>query len=130
MTTAVPQRSVTITLSGSSAADARVSYSYWSPNSGLSYTNSPNCDLLCKTATDTLFLLDYASTGAGWTIVNTTPNPATAPTLEQWLGPAAQSLMTYNPCITVGTFNFFINYVNVVTGAVVSFDPQEGNEPG
>jgi hypothetical protein len=130
MNTATPQRNVTIAVSGRSADDAQVRYSYWSPNDGITRAASPTCDLDQVRATNTLFLLDYQSSLNGWTITGVEPNPAGAPTLQTIQGPAGQSVMTVFPQLPVTeVFNFYIVYKNTLTGAVVRFDPQENNTP-
>ncbi|APA68743.1 MULTISPECIES: hypothetical protein [unclassified Janthinobacterium] len=122
-----PQRTITISIIGNDQ-NAQVRYSYWSPITGLTYQQSPICDLTSKQATYCLFLLDYESTRNGWTIVNTSPN-GTSPVLAQVAGAYNLSVMTINPYTTLDTYNFYINYRNALTGIEVSFDPQEGNIP-
>jgi hypothetical protein len=128
MNTATPQRTVTVTIYGKSADDAQITYSYWSPSTGVAHTASPTCDLTQTCATNTLFLLDYQSSQNGWTITGVEPNPAGAPALETIPGPAKQSVMTLFPDLSVPQiFNFYISFTNTLTGAVVRFDPQEKN---
>jgi len=125
---AVPQRTVEIHLEGL-GTDAVADYTYTSPYTHEYHEHAPNCDLVNKLPTNVLFFLDYDSTLNGWTIVNITPNPSTAPLLQNWLGPQGQSLVTYDPCTTETIYSFYINYENTITGAVVSIDPQEGSVP-
>jgi hypothetical protein len=129
MSTATPQRTVTISLSGTTEESTNVLYSYWSPNDGLTRVKIPKCELVQKGATNTLFVLDYESTLSGWTITGTQPNPAGAPALEAIRGPAGTSIMTMFPELSVPQiFNFFIVFKNTVTGASIMNDPQEGND--
>lgn len=130
MTTAIPQRTVTITIRGTGQADARVNYSYWSPNDSMVRVAASRCDLIEKHATNTLFVLDYASTLDGWTMVRTSPNPEGAPALPFELGPEGTSLLTKYACRKQHNYAFYIHYKNTVTGGTAVFDPQEGNEPG
>jgi hypothetical protein len=120
------QRTITLSINGSDK-DAQVFYTYTSPVTGLSYVDAPVCDLLCNQPINCLFLLDYLSTLNGWTIIDTTPNGT--PALEQVAGARRLSIMTINPYDTPGTYKFFINYKNELTGAVIHRDPQEGNIP-
>jgi hypothetical protein len=126
MTPPIPQRTVTLTVIGTDH-HATVSYSYWSPVTGHTYTHAPTCELVCKTATDTLFVLDYRSAAAGWTLLRTRPNHT--PALDSVLGPKQLSLMTIDPYSKDITYKFYIDYVNTVTEASISIDPQEGNDP-
>lgn len=130
MTTAVPQRTVSICLLGRTADDAQISYSYWSPNDGMVRVASPICDMVNKKATNTLFVLDYPTTLNGWNIVGTKPKHPGAPTLATAVGPANTSIITFDPCLIKGDFAFYIIYENTITQSKVYFDPQEGNEPG
>lgn len=130
MTSAIPQRTVTISIRGSNQADASASYSYWSPTDGLMRWSANRCDLINRRATNTLFVLDYASTLDGWTMVETSPNPAGASALPFQAGPQGTSLLTIDSFHEMKTFAFYIHYKNTLTGAVVLIDPQEGNEPG
>jgi hypothetical protein len=130
MTNATPQRIVNITLTGRHADETQVMYSYWSPNDGFVRSGGPNCDLYQQYATNTLFVLDYASTLNGWTIVRTEPNPPGTLGLEMIRGPKNTSLMTLFPDRHPGeVYNFYIVYKNEITGDTVRFDPQEGNIP-
>lgn len=127
---ATPQRTVTISVSGRMVEDAHVSYSYWAPHDGLTRTSTSVCDLYQSTATNTLFVLDFASARNGWTIVGTEPNPAGSPALPTIAGPANLSIMTMFPDRAPGeTYSFFIVYQNTLTDVTVRFDPQEGNRP-
>ena len=120
-----PQINVVISFNATNT----VAYTYTQPR-GQSYTNSPSCDLAITQATNCLFVLDYASTLAGWTITGISPNPAGAEVLPSTLGPAGLSLMTNDPFNEAGhVFNYYINYTNTVTGMNTSQDPQEGNQP-
>jgi len=130
MITATPQRTVTISLNGRMAEDTQVSYSYWSPRDGVSRSGMPTCDLYMACKTNTLFVLDYASTMNGWTITGIEPNPAGAPVLESIAGPANLSIMTLFPDDAPGeSYKFYIVYYNTVTQLQVRFDPQEQNRP-
>lgn len=130
MKQATPQRTVTISVSGRTEEDARVSYSYWSPNDGLMRANTPVCDLYQKYSTNTLFVLDYASTQDGWTITGIAPNPSGAPALESIRGPKLTSIMTmFVESEQPELYKFFILYKNTITGASLAVDPQEGNTP-
>jgi hypothetical protein len=127
---AISQRSVSISLTGRTDKDAQVAYSYWSPNDGFTRTASQSCDLYHKVDTNTLFLLDYASTLNGWTITGIEPNPPGAPVPESILGPEHMSLMTlFRDGGKPVEYKFYIHYKNKITGAKVRFDPQEGNIP-
>lgn len=106
-----------------------VTYSYWSPITGLSYVNAQQCDLKIDRPTACLFVLDFQSTLAGWTMPNTTPHGDSA-ALVFVPGPNNQSLQTYNPYKTTSdVYRFFINYLNTANGDHFSEDPQEGNIP-
>lgn len=122
-----PQRTITISILGTDG-EAQVLYSYWSPISGLTYQNSPVCDIKCDQPTDCLFVLDFEATRRGWTIVNTTPRDKSA-ALEQVPGAKHLSILTINPYTSLDTYNFYIHYRNSVTGAKLAVDPQEGNIP-
>ncbi|MGK5066458.1 hypothetical protein D3C81_138250 [compost metagenome] len=124
---ATPQRTITISILGTDH-NAQALYSFWSPLSGLSYQNSPSCDINCNQPTDCLFILDFEATRHGWTIVNTTPK-GSSPVLEQVPGARHLSVMTINPYTSLDTYNFYINYRNTITGAELAIDPQEGNIP-
>jgi hypothetical protein len=127
---ATPQRTVNISVMGRYAEDAQVTYSYWSPNDGFNRIATTTCDLYQKGATNTLFILDYASTLNGWTIVGTKPNPPNAPALETIRGPAHTSIMTMFPNLDEPeTYKFFIVYQNTITDETLERDPQEGNKP-
>lgn len=130
MKNAIPQRTVTISLSGRMVEDAQLTYSFWSPTDGYTRTASPACDLYQKTATNTLFILDYASTRNGWIILGTEPNPSGSPALETIPGPANTSIMTMFPNREPGEkYSFYIVYQNTITDVTVRFDPQEENRP-
>ncbi|MFL6673086.1 MAG: hypothetical protein ACJ8LG_07325 [Massilia sp.] len=130
MNHATPQRTVSISLTGRQEDDTQIAYSYWSPNDGLTRIASPTCDLYQKNATNTLFVLDYASALNGWTIVRTEPNPPDSPALESIRGPKNTSLMTMFPELhSHEVYNFYIVYKNEITDQTVKFDPQEGNIP-
>jgi hypothetical protein len=130
MKKATPQRTVTISLSGRMVEDTEVTYSYWSPHDGASRTDTPVCDLYQSTATNTLFVLDYAASQNGWIITGTEPNPPGSPALEAIRGPAKTSIMTMFPDRAPGeSYNFYIVYQNTLTDVTVRFDPQEENRP-
>jgi hypothetical protein len=122
-----PQRTITISLLGTDQ-DTQAFYSYLSPVTGQSYIDAPLCDLLVNQPVYCLFVLDYASTMSGWTIVDTSPY-GRSPALEQTPGALNLSVLTYNPHTTTDTYRFYINYLNTITGTTVSIDPQEGNIP-
>lgn len=125
-----PQRTVSIRLTGRRKSDAQVAYTYWTPSDGTTRTDSPKCELYNEAGTNTLFLLDYASTRNGWTIIGIEPNPADAPCLETILGPANTSIMTLFPDSDYPeTFKFYIVYSNTLTEETVKYDPQEENTP-
>lgn len=152
MTTPIAQRTITITVNPVSASSARldvqvgdgenkvhldvaapaaarndVTYSYWSPVSGMSYTNAQQCDLKIDRPTYCLFVLDFQSSLAGWTITKTEPYGDSAK-LAFVKGPNELSIQTYNPYKNVGdTYRYYIFYKNILTGEVFSEDPQEGN---
>jgi hypothetical protein len=123
----IPQRSISITILGTDK-DAQVVYNYASPITGLTYTNAPACDMLCNQPSYSLFVLDFPTTGNGWTIVDITPK-GDSPTLSQTAGAYNLSILTFNPHTTEDTYRFYINYRNSITGAKISVDPQEGNIP-
>lgn len=124
-----PQRTVSISLSGRFKDDAGVNYSYWSPHDGLSRIAIDVCDLYHEGGTNTLFVLDYASTLNGWTIVDIRPHAGSA-SLESVSGPAGGSILTIFPDgDDKQVFNFYIDYYNTLSEAEVSFDPQEANVP-
>jgi hypothetical protein len=122
-----PQRTISVTIIGTDK-EAQVVYSYLSPVSGLSYINSPLCDLVVNQPVYCLFVLDYASTMNGWTICDTSPY-GDSPPLAQTAGALNLSILTYNPHTTEDTYRFYINYRNTITGAKIAIDPQEGNIP-
>jgi hypothetical protein len=128
MITAIPQRTVNICLSGRNDDDTSIAYSFWSPNDGLTRLRAPVCDMIEKVATNTLFILDYASTLNGWTIVGIEPRPP-SPAIQYVMGPENTSVLTIDPCVKAGIFAFYISYLNTITNAQLKFDPQEGNEP-
>lgn len=122
------QRSITISIAGTDK-HSTVSYTYWSPVTGHSFVNAPECNLKIIGPTYCLFLLDYQSTLAGWTIEGTKPY-GDSPKLKAELGPADLSISTYNPYDPDDAdYRFYIKYKNTVTGAVFCEDPQEGNIP-
>jgi hypothetical protein len=127
MTLATPQRTITISIIGTDK-DAQVFYSYLSPVTGQSYINAPKCDLVVNQPVYCLFVLDYASTISGWTIVDTSPY-GNSPPLAQTPGALNLSILTYDPHTTDDIYRFYINYLNTVTGVPISIDPQEGNIP-
>lgn len=127
MPQAIPQRTITISLTGT-GEDAQAFYTYLSPITGLSYLGAPVCDLKCSQPTFCLYVLDFASTLSGWTIIDTTP-VAGSGTLSQTPGANHLSVATFNPYTTDSTYNFYINYRNTITGKTVHIDPQEGNVP-
>jgi hypothetical protein len=130
MTYSTPQRTVNISLMGRAQDDARVTYSYWSPNDGLTRTAAPDCSLYQPGATNTLFVLDYPSTLDGWTIAGIEPNPPGSPMPEPIPGAQYMSIMTMFPESTKPEeFSFYIVYTNKITGEKVRFDPQERNVP-
>lgn len=124
---AIPQRSVTISINGTDK-HSTVTYSYWSPVFGTTYVNAPTCDLTCNQATYCLYLLDFAASQNGWTIVKTSPHQDSG-LLCQVAGSNNLSIMTFNPYTSEGNYRFYIHYQNMATGAKISFDPQEGNIP-
>lgn len=126
MASSTPQRLITLSINGNDKY-AQVYYTYNCPVTGLAYINSPVCDLLCNQAVNCLFILDYASTLNGWTIINTTPNGS--PELKQVPGALNLSILTINPYNAPDTYKFYINYKNMQTEAVINIDPQEGNIP-
>jgi hypothetical protein len=127
MAQTIPQRTVTITVVGTDDKSS-ILYNYVSPITGLSYTNSPTCDLLCNQPSYSLFVLDYISTLNGWVIVDTSPH-GDSPVLSQVPGAYNLSILTFNPHTNDDTYRFYINYRNTITGARISVDPQEGNIP-
>ena len=136
MTTPVSQRTITITITPIAAAfdDKKqpkfdVTYSYWSPVTGLHYTNAQLCDLKIDRPTRCLYVIDFQSSQAGWTVVDTTPNGDSRP-LAFLNGPHNQSLQNVDPYLSPrDVYNYFLNYENTVTGDTFSEDPQEGNIP-
>lgn len=127
MSLTIPQRTITISINGADQ-NARVTYTYLSPISGASFTNAPNCDLSCNQPTYCLYLLDFTASQNGWTIVKTSPNQDSG-ALSQVPGPFNLSLLTFNPYTATDTYRFYIHYLNMMTGAKICFDPQEGNIP-
>jgi hypothetical protein len=127
MAQTIPQRTISVSILGTDN-DAQVLYNYSSPITGLTYTNSPQCDLLCNQPSYSLFVLDYAATRNGWAIVNITPY-GDSPALAQTPGAYNLSILTFNPYTAQDTYRFYINYHNTITGAKISIDPQEGNVP-
>lgn len=122
-----PQRSITLSLSGT-GKDAQATYSYWSPVYGTTHVNAPVCELSCNQATYCLYLLDYAATQNGWTIVKTSPREGSG-ALCQVPGAFNLSILTYNPYTVDATYRFYIHYLNTMTGVSIAIDPQEGNIP-
>lgn len=127
MAQTIPQRLVSITVVGTDDRSSVV-YTYSSPITGLSYNNAPTCDIESNQPTYSLFVLDYVSTMNGWVIVDTSPR-GDSPVLSQVPGAYNLSILTFNPHTTEGTYRFYINYRNTITGAKISIDPQEGNIP-
>ncbi|MGJ9416289.1 hypothetical protein ACHAC9_00780 [Massilia sp. CMS3.1] len=127
MSLTTPQRIITISIIGT-GKDAQAFYSYLSPVTGQSYINAPLCDLLVNQPVYCLFVLDYASTMSGWTIVNTSPY-GRSPELSQTPGALNLSVLTYNPHTTEDKYQFYINYLNTITNVTIGIDPQEGNIP-
>lgn len=125
MSQAIPQRVITITIVGN-GKDAQVLYTYLSPVTGQTYTNSPTCDMVCDRAVYSLFVLDYSSTLNGWTIAETSPYEA-SPVLSQVPGAFHLSLLTFNPYTTEHVYRFYIHYRNSLNGVHIKRDPQEGN---
>lgn len=127
MTLAIPQRIVTITIQGT-GTDALVVYSYVSPVTGISYVQSPTCDLLVDRASYCLFVLDYSTTQNGWAITEMTAHGQSGQ-LPYVPGAFHLSLLTFNPHTTHHTYRFYIHYRNTFTNAEIKIDPQEGNIP-
>jgi hypothetical protein len=127
MTKPIPQRVVTISVIGNHS-DAVVYYSYLSPVTGLVYVNAPVCDILVDCPIYTLFVLDYSATLNGWTITGTSPHDGSL-ALESVPGALNLSIMTINPYNTQDTYNYYIDYANIHTKAVMKRDPQEVNVP-
>jgi len=124
----VPQRLIIISIEGVQS-NVRVFYSYVSPIYGTTFIHSPTCDILINQPTNTLYLLDFATTANGWTITSITPRAPSEP-LETMEGPLGLSIMTinrYDP--PAATYNFYINYRNSITNQEISIDPQQGNIP-
>jgi hypothetical protein len=123
----VPQRVITISIVGNEK-NANVSYSYLSPVTGLSYINSPTCDILVDRPIYTLYLLDYSASLNGWTITGTSPYED-SPTLETVDGALQLSLMTINPGEAHSDYRYYIHYLNTRTDVEIKRDPQELNIP-
>ena len=132
-----PQRVVTISLTTFGNAKVgkawKARYTYVSPVTGECFQNSPTCNLKVTQATKCLFVLDFLSTQAGWTITKITRNGTTL--IPALLGPDGLSLMTSNPFLpdlttnSTTVYKFFIWYENKVTGDHYHEDPQESNGP-
>jgi len=126
MALSTPQRVITLTINGTDS-NSQVYYTYASPVTGSAFINAPLCDMVCNRSVNSMFVLDYMSSLNGWTITGTSPNQS--PALEFELGPKGQSVMTINPYDKLDTYNFYINYKNVITEAKFASDPQERNVP-
>ncbi|MET0320147.1 MAG: hypothetical protein ABW069_05440 [Duganella sp.] len=126
-TTTNPQRTVTISISGT-GADAKATYSYVSPVTGAPHVNATVCDLECHQASYCLYILDFASTQAGWTLTGTSPNGGHTG-MTSVPGALNLSLLTFDPYTCYSTYRFYLHYLNTLTGAKVEIDPQEGNVP-
>lgn len=126
-TTTNPQRTITISLSGT-GEDATATYSYVSPVTGSTFLNAPVCDLKCQQASYCLYILDFASTKAGWTLTGTAPNGG-ATGMTSVPGALNLSLLTFDPYTCYSTYRFYLRYLNTLTGAEIEIDPQEGNVP-
>lgn len=127
MTQPVPQRVITISVVGNHK-DAVVYYSYISPVDGIVRLNSPVCDILVDRSIYTLYILDYSATLNGWTVTGIYPHDK-SPSLEWKPGALNLSIMTINPYKTDDTYNYYIEYTNTHTGAIMKRDPQEVNVP-
>ncbi|WP_332878389.1 hypothetical protein [Massilia sp. S19_KUP03_FR1] len=127
MSQPVPLRTITVSLNGN-GTDAVDYYTFWSPYSGTSFTNSPACDITADAPVNTLFVLDYFTSLNGWTVTGISPMPEW-PCLESVLGPLGSSIMTIDPHTTMQTYRYYINYTNSITGAQISCDPQQVNVP-
>lgn len=127
MESLIPQRVITISITGTDG-NAQVTYTYVSPVTKQPYKNSPICDMVCNQPTYSLFVLDFDTCAAGWTITGTTPRSPTGELLST-PGPVNLSILTFNSYTFDGTFNFYINYFNMLTQQRLSIDPQEGNIP-
>lgn len=128
MATPIPQRVITISLKQINN-ELRAFYTFLSPLTGNMFIDAPSCDIECNQPTNTLFVLDFASSAAGWTIVDTSRKEPSLP-LPHKSGPSDQSVQVYNPHIDDTTkYSFYINYKNTVTGETKPIDPQEGNIP-
>ncbi|MDQ2822406.1 MAG: hypothetical protein M3Y65_18850 [Pseudomonadota bacterium] len=126
MTQPTPQRVITISIAGI-GEKAEVYYTYLSPVTGLSYINSPICDLVADQAINSLFVLDYFSTKNGWTIMAISPRKD-SPSMEFVRGALQLSILTINPYSNVGmVYQFYVHYLNTVSGVEIKRDPQEGN---
>ena len=106
-------------------------YTYVSPLFGTSYIDAPFCDIKCDRPTFTLYVLDFASTINGWTIVGI-ETPRDTDKLTATPGPENLSIQVFNPHKNDdGVENFAIVYKNqnYQHGKLVPIDPQEGNIP-
>ena len=125
----IPQRTISLSVAGIDEL-AEVRYTYWSPVTGEHHVGVPVCDLLVDRPIYSLFTLDYQSSLNGWTITGTRPNTRSR-TLQSTPGPYNLSVLTSNKDEYIGdVFRFYIDYLNTITGATISIDPQEGNVPG
>nr|WP_315212464.1 hypothetical protein [uncultured Duganella sp.] len=80
--------------------------------------------------TNCLFVLDYETSQNGWIITGTTPVAPSAP-LGIANGPMFQSLATIDPFAGQGqsviVYTYSLQFANPLTGASITFDPQEVN---
>lgn len=123
---AVAQRTITLSIHRNDI-DARVRYSFWSPMTGETVYQAPQCKLQCDRPTNYLFVLDYESTLHGWTIINSKPTKG-SPALETVIGANGQSISNFNPHSNDSeSYHFGFTYKNTKTGAEIFVDPQEDN---
>ena len=139
MPTANPQRFVIISLNTirdtTGVVSRKARYTYASPVTGIEYQNAPQCDLLVVQATECLFVLDFPSTAAGWTITGISTVPG-YPLIPSTHGPKNLSILTSNPYTSLNptaasttVYRFFIEYANTLTNETYTEDPQESNGP-
>ncbi|USX12450.1 hypothetical protein NHH88_22510 [Oxalobacteraceae bacterium OTU3CAMAD1] len=86
---------------------------------------SPSISLNITCPTDCLFILDYATSKAGWTITEISAVGMGSPTLNTLPGPKKLSLMVMDPYLTLSQYKYYLHFAN--GKEKFKFDPQETN---
>lgn len=122
MTTPLEQINISLRIIDSET----VEYSYIDPITKQSVI-STTCDLLLAQPSCCLFLLDAATSSAGWTISTILPN-GTDPIGFQ-MGPFNLSVVTHCAQRKTTPYKFYIVYYNTQSNLTYFIDPQEQNTP-